>query len=109
MRFRECYDADVVIRRELEGWPESGPVVGRDAVMRQWERVLEPWDTVTLEPVSIINSARARRFVDGSSLDVVFDPPDRASLVEGSWVFRSLGHGSNVRHLTVTVKSDCLH
>jgi ketosteroid isomerase-like protein len=53
---RECYDPDVVIRRELEGFPDTGPFVGRDAVMRQWERVLEPWDTVTMEPVSIIDA-----------------------------------------------------
>ena len=53
---RDCYDPDVAFGRELEGWPESGPVVGRDAVMRQWERVREPWDTVTVEPVSIIDA-----------------------------------------------------
>jgi len=53
---RECYDPGVVTGRELEGWPETGQLVGRDAVMRQWERVLEPWDTVTVEPVSIIDA-----------------------------------------------------
>ena len=54
---RECYDPDVAFGRELEGWPETGPVVGRDAVMRQLERVREPWgDAGTLEPVSIIDA-----------------------------------------------------
>jgi ketosteroid isomerase-like protein len=54
---RECYDPDVAFGRELEGWPEPGPVVGRDAVMRQLERVREPWgDAGTLEPVSIIDA-----------------------------------------------------
>ena len=53
---REYYDPDAGFGRELEGWPEPGPVVGRDAVMRQWERVREPWDTVTVEPVSIIDA-----------------------------------------------------
>src|SRR5438477_188911 len=38
---RECYDPGVVIGRELEGFPETGPFVGRDAVMRQWERFRE--------------------------------------------------------------------
>jgi ketosteroid isomerase-like protein len=54
---REMLDPDVVIGRELEGWPETGPFVGRDAVMRGWERNREPFgDTVTVEPVSIIDA-----------------------------------------------------
>ena len=54
---REMLDPDVVIGRELEGWPETGPFVGRDAVMRQWERTREPFgDTFTLESVSIIDA-----------------------------------------------------
>jgi ketosteroid isomerase-like protein len=66
---RDMYDSDVVIRRELEGWPETGPFVGRDAVMRQWERSREPWgNTATLEPVSIIDAGDrvvARQIVHG--------------------------------------------
>ena len=54
---RECYDPDVAFGRELEGFPEPGPIVGRDAVMRQWERVREPFgDAATLELVSIIDA-----------------------------------------------------
>ena len=54
---RETLDPDVAVGRELEGWPETGPFVGRDAVMRQWERTREPFgDTFTLEPVSIIDA-----------------------------------------------------
>ena len=54
---RETLDPDVAFGRELEGFPEPGPIVGRDAVMRQWERVREPFgDAVTLEPVSIIDA-----------------------------------------------------
>ena len=54
---RELLDPDVVIPRELEGWPETGPFVGRDAVMRQWGRSREPWgDAVTLELISIIDA-----------------------------------------------------
>jgi ketosteroid isomerase-like protein len=54
---REMLDPDVVIGRELEGWPETGPFVGRDAVMRGWERNREPFGaTVRVEPVSIIDA-----------------------------------------------------
>jgi ketosteroid isomerase-like protein len=54
---REMLDPDVAVGRELEGWPDTGPDVGRDAVMRQWERTREPFgDTGTLEPVSIIDA-----------------------------------------------------
>src|SRR5436190_5268557 len=52
---RETLDPDVAIGRELEGWPETGPFVGREAVMRQWERNREPWgDAATIAPISII-------------------------------------------------------
>jgi ketosteroid isomerase-like protein len=54
---REMLDPDVAIGRELEGWPETGPFVGRDAVMGGWERNREPFgDTATVEPVSIIDA-----------------------------------------------------
>ena len=53
---RETLDPDVVIGRELEGWPETGPFVGRDAVMRLFAQLREPWDTATLEPVGIIDA-----------------------------------------------------
>ena len=53
---RALLDSDVVVRAPA-GWPEPGPYVGRDAVMRQWERNREPWgNTATLEPVSIIDA-----------------------------------------------------
>jgi ketosteroid isomerase-like protein len=54
---RKMLDPDVAFGRELEGWPDPGPIVGRDAVMRQWERAREPFgDTATLELVSIIDA-----------------------------------------------------
>jgi ketosteroid isomerase-like protein len=33
------------IVRYPEGWPEPGPFVGREAVMRQFEQTREAWDT----------------------------------------------------------------
>ena len=35
--FRELYDPDVIVRLP-EGWPEPGPFVGREAVMREFEQ-----------------------------------------------------------------------
>jgi ketosteroid isomerase-like protein len=47
---REVYDPDVIVRVPA-GWPEPGPFVGREAVMRQWERNRESWDADTFEAV----------------------------------------------------------
>ena len=47
---RELYDPDVIVRA-AEGWPEPGPFVGREAVIRQGEQLRETWDSVTIEPI----------------------------------------------------------
>jgi ketosteroid isomerase-like protein len=39
--FRELYDPDVIARAP-EGWPEPGPFVGRERLMRQWGRSARP-------------------------------------------------------------------
>jgi len=49
-RLRDIYDPEVVIRPP-EGWPEPGPFVGVDAVMRQWEQTRELWSADTFEIV----------------------------------------------------------
>ena len=48
---RGFYDPDVIMRPP-EGWPEPGPYVGREAVMRQVWQMRETWDEDTLEPIS---------------------------------------------------------
>jgi ketosteroid isomerase-like protein len=50
--FRELLSPDVIVRVP-EGWPEPGPFVGREAVMRQWERNREAWDADTFEAISV--------------------------------------------------------
>jgi ketosteroid isomerase-like protein len=51
----ESYDPNVVVRY-AEGWPEgSEPIMGREAVMRQWEQQREPFDTDTLELLDVID------------------------------------------------------
>jgi ketosteroid isomerase-like protein len=47
---REGYDPRVVMFH-IEGWPEPGPSVGREAVMRQWEGQRETWDIDAVEPI----------------------------------------------------------
>ena len=69
---REGYDPDVIMRNP-EGWPEPGPVVGRDAVMRQIEQLRETWDTDALVPIS--------DFIDAADRVVV------------RFIWRGTGHG----------------
>lgn len=56
---RELYDPDVIVRA-IEGWPEPGPYIGREAVMRQWERQRETWGADALEPISDLLDAGDR-------------------------------------------------
>src|SRR5207237_8257120 len=48
---RELYDPDVIMRA-IEGWPEPGPYIGREAVMRWLAQLRETWDADTLELTS---------------------------------------------------------
>jgi ketosteroid isomerase-like protein len=47
----ELYHPDVIMRMP-EGWPEPGPYVGREAVMRAYEQLRGTWDADALEPIS---------------------------------------------------------
>jgi ketosteroid isomerase-like protein len=69
---RDFYDPTVVVRA-AEGWPEPGPAVGLEEVMRQWEQMRDAFDFDTLEPIS--------DFIDVG---------DRVA-VRQSW--RGVGHG----------------
>ena len=52
---RELYDPEAIVRLP-EGWPEPGPYVGREAVLRVFEQWRETWDADSLEPISIIDA-----------------------------------------------------
>ena len=53
--FGESYDPHVVVRY-ADGWPEgSEPIMGREAVMRQWEQQREAFDADTVELIEIID------------------------------------------------------
>ena len=69
---REVYDADVVLRTPTD-WPEPGPFVGLDAVMREFDHTREAWDGDALEPTSDFIDARDRVVV--------------------SYIWRGAGHG----------------
>jgi len=53
--FGESYDPHVVVRY-ADGWPEgSEPIMGREAVMRQWEQQRDAFDADTVELIEIID------------------------------------------------------
>jgi ketosteroid isomerase-like protein len=49
-----------VIVRSIEGWPEPGPYVGKDAVMRQWGQQRETFDADSFEFVGDLIDAGDR-------------------------------------------------
>jgi ketosteroid isomerase-like protein len=70
----DLYDSDAIMRAP-ENWPEPGPFVGREAIMRQFEQVRETWDIDELTP---------HEFIDAG---------DRV-LVPYAW--RAVGHGPDL-------------
>ena len=79
---REMYDPDIIVR-VVEDWPEPGPFVGREAVMRQWEQQRDAFDTDAVEPIS--------DFIDAG---------DRV-LVRFVWRVTSRGPGASVEMTTI--------
>ena len=47
----ELFAADAVMRMPQD-WPEPGPFVGRDAVVRQLRRMGQTWDAAAVVPIS---------------------------------------------------------
>ena len=45
------YDPNVIVRMP-DDWPDPGPFMGRDAVMRQVKQLRDTWDADTLELIS---------------------------------------------------------
>jgi ketosteroid isomerase-like protein len=48
---RALIDSDVLLRHP-DGWPEPGPYVGREVVLRQFEQLRETWNADIVEPIS---------------------------------------------------------
>jgi ketosteroid isomerase-like protein len=73
---RAMVDPDATLRPP-RGWPEPGPYVGREAVMREWAQVRDTWNADTVEPVS--------DFIDAADQVVV------------RVIWRTTGHGPEPR------------
>ena len=80
--FGESYDPHVVVRY-ADDWPEgSEPVMGREAVMRQWVQQREAFDTDTLELVEIV---------------------DLGDRVVARFIWRAVGSGPDLRIEVTTI------
>jgi ketosteroid isomerase-like protein len=78
----EAYDPEVIVR-PLKGWPEPGPFVGRDAVMRQWERQREAFDT--------------------DAVELIGDPFDAGERIMVRLIWRGAGYGPEANWEVTTV------
>jgi ketosteroid isomerase-like protein len=77
---RELWHPDAIVR-PAPGWPEPGPFVGRDSIMRSFEQLRETWDADTFQ-------------IEGDIRAV-------ADRVIGRMVWRGVGHGPDMdMHLT---------
>ena len=72
-RLRELYDPDAVMRYAASNWPEPGPFLGRDAIMRQFSWLRDTWDA--------------------DSLDLVGDPLPAGNRVVVRAIWRAAGRG----------------
>ena len=90
-RLRELWHPDAIVR-PAAGWPEPGPFVGRDAVMRSFEQLREAWG-------------------EADTLEATGDIVDIADRVVVRVVWRAVGHGPDlemrVTHI-YTVRDDRL-
>ena len=59
---RELHDPSAIAQAP-SGWPEPGPEVGRDAVMRQFERLRSAWDADWTETIGDFVDAGDRALV----------------------------------------------
>lgn len=81
---RENYDPEAIMRTPKD-WPEQGPFVGREAVMREWEQLRET-------------------FAFNDAMDAITDPEEVGDRVVVRSIWRGVGQGpsSNIE-LTMVV------
>ena len=74
--FGELHDPEVIVR-SVEGWPEPGPYVGREAFIRQFKRQREAFE--------------------GDTIEVIGDFIEAADRVVARLIWRGRGHGPESR------------
>jgi ketosteroid isomerase-like protein len=79
---REGYDPDAIMRA-VKGWPEPGPWVGREAIMRQWQQMREAMNADTVE--------------------VVGDVIEVGDRVAARYIWQGSGHGPEVKMEFTTI------
>jgi ketosteroid isomerase-like protein len=86
----ELYAPDAIVR-SIEGMPEPGPFVGREAILRFWKQQRETWDADAVEPIGF------------------FDAGDRVA-VRQTWRGAGRGPEFNAEFTSVsTVREDKIH
>jgi ketosteroid isomerase-like protein len=80
--FRDFYDPEAIVRMP-KGWPEPGPFVGRETIMREAEQLRETWDS--------------------DSFQLIGDVIDVGDRVAVRLIWRGAGHGpeSNIEATAV--------
>jgi ketosteroid isomerase-like protein len=81
---RDLYDPNVVMYH-VKDWPEPGPTVGRETVMRFIEQLRDTWDADTIEVIS--------------------DYIHAADRVVVRWIWHGRGHGPQSSMELTTVSS----
>jgi ketosteroid isomerase-like protein len=71
--FRELHHPDAVLRM-AEAWPEPGPYLGRDAVMREYKQLRDTWKR-------------------GDTSELIGDFIDVGDRVVARFIWRGTGHG----------------
>jgi ketosteroid isomerase-like protein len=87
--FRELCDPDIIMRPP-ERWPEPGPFVGREAVMREWEQVRDTWVADNVKPIGDFIDAGDRVVVRQSWRGLGKGPESNIELTQVFTVRRGL-------------------
>jgi len=83
---RALHHPDVIVLAPAD-WPEPGPTIGRDAVMSQWGRLREAWDTDSVTVLGDLIGV-GERVVGRIAWRVEGHGPDLGTELSGVWTVR---------------------